>query len=160
MSETGPREITQAEAADLLASSFETGRYEPLGLFLVGEAGGTWTGIDNSTGNAWTEEFGTQAECLKWLKGENAVFTLDEAVSRIYELSAEAHMNMARNLKERRTWCEKNLKNYQTIKRAFEKVLDIRYAERLEVYRYYYGEGAAMRHSPHLREAAHTTITP
>lgn len=76
------------------------------------------------------------------------MFTLDEAVSRIYELSAEAHMNMARNLKERRTWCEKNLKNYQTIKRAFEKVLDIRYAERLEVYRYYYGEGAAMRHSP------------
>ena len=51
-------------------------------------------------------------------------------------------------------------RNYQTIKRAFEKVLDIRYAERLEVYRYYYGEGAAMRHSPHLREAAHTTITP
>lgn len=144
-----PRTITQAEAADLLASGYETGRYEPLGLFLVGEAGGTWTGIDNSTGNAWTEEFGTQAECLKWLKGENAVFTLDEAVSRIYELSAEAHMNMARNLKERRTWCEKNLKNYQTIKRAFEKVLDIRYAERLEVYRYYYGEGAAMRHSPH-----------
>lgn len=155
-----PRTITQAEAADLLASSYETGRYEPLGLFLVGEAGGTWTGIGNSTGNAWTEEFGTQAECLKWLKGENAVFTLDEAVSRIYELSAEAHMNMARNLKERRTWCEKNLKNYQTIKWAFEKVLDIRYAERLEVYRYYYGEGAAMRHSPHLREAAHTTITP
>ena len=70
-----PRTITQAEAADLLASGYETGRYEPLGLFLVGEAGGTWTGIDNSTGNAWTEEFGTQAECLKWLKGENAVFT-------------------------------------------------------------------------------------
>ena len=155
-----PRTITQAEAADLLASSYETGRYEPLGLFLVGEAGGTWTGIDNSTGNAWTEEFGTQAECLKWLKGENAVFTLDEAVSRIYELSAEAHMNMARNLKERRTWCEKNLKNYQTIKWAFDKVLVIRYAERLEVYRYYYGEGAAMPHSPHLREAAHPTITP
>lgn len=63
-----PQEITQAEAADLLATGFETGRYEPLGLFLVGEAGGTWTGIDNSTGNAWTEEFGTQAECLKWLK--------------------------------------------------------------------------------------------
>ena len=141
-----PRTITQAEAADLLASGYETGRYEPLGLFLVGEAGGTWTGIDNSTGHAWTEEFGTQAECLKWLKGENTVFTLDEAVSRIYELSAEAHMNIARNLKERRAWCEKHLKNYQTIKRAFEKVLDIRYAERLEVYRYYYGEREAVRH--------------
>ena len=116
-----PRTITQAEAADLLASGYETGRYEPLGLFLVGEAGGTWTGIDNSTGHAWTEEFGTQAECLKWLKGENTVFTLDEAVSRIYELSAEAHMNIARNLKERRAWCEKHLKNYQTIKRAFAR---------------------------------------
>ena len=63
-----PQEITQAEAADLLASGFETGRYEPLGLFLVGEAG-----IDNSTGHAWTEEFGTKAECLEWLKGENEV---------------------------------------------------------------------------------------
>lgn len=27
-----PRTIAQAEAADLLASGFETGRYEPLGL--------------------------------------------------------------------------------------------------------------------------------
>ena len=69
--------------------------------------------------------------------------TYDEAVSRIYDLSFEAHMNMARNLKERRAWCEKNLRHYDLIKRAFEKVLDIRYSERLEVYRYYYGEGAA-----------------
>ena len=30
-----PRTITQAEAADLLASSYETGRYEPLGRLLV-----------------------------------------------------------------------------------------------------------------------------
>ena len=153
------REITQTEAAALLASGYETGRYEPLGLFYWREAD-LWVGIDNSTGHAWTEEFGTQAKCLDWLKGEKTMFTLDEAVSRIYELSAEAHMNIARNLKERRTWCEKHLKNYQTIKRAFEKVLDIRYAERLEVYRYYHGEEEAMRRSPHLREAAHTTITP
>ena len=62
------REITQTEASALLASGYETGRYEPLGLFLVGAAGGTWTGIDNSTGHAWTEEFGTQAECLDWLR--------------------------------------------------------------------------------------------
>ena len=74
------------------------------------------------------------------------MLTLDEAVSRIYDLSFEAHMNMARNLKEHRAWCEKNLKNYRTIKRAFEKVLNIRYAERLEVYRYYHSEGEAVRH--------------
>ena len=76
-----PRTITQAEAADLLASGYETGRYEPLGLFLVGEAGGTWTGIDNSTGHAWTEEFGTQAECLKWLKGETPSPSMDILIS-------------------------------------------------------------------------------
>ena len=68
MSETGPREITQAEAADLLASGFETGRYEPLGLFLVEETGGAWTGSDNSAGHAWTEAFETQAKCLDWLR--------------------------------------------------------------------------------------------
>ena len=56
------REITQTEAAALQASGYEPGRYEPLGLNLLGEAGGTWTGIDKSTGHAWTEEFGTQAE--------------------------------------------------------------------------------------------------
>lgn len=68
--------------------------------------------------------------------------TFDEMVSRIYDLSFEAHMNMAHNLKDRRAWCEKHLTHYQKIKRAFEKVLDIRYAERLEVYRYYYGKEA------------------
>ncbi|MBS6355418.1 hypothetical protein [Oscillibacter sp.] len=71
MSETEPREITKAEAADLLALGYETGRYEPLGLFYQQEDGGAWVGIDNSTGHAWTEEFETQAECLEWLKGEH-----------------------------------------------------------------------------------------
>jgi hypothetical protein len=28
---------------------------------------GHWIGIDNSTGDAWTEEFLIKASCLKWL---------------------------------------------------------------------------------------------
>lgn len=65
-----PREITQAEAADLLASGYGTGRYEPLGLFYQQEAGGAWVGIDNGTGHAWTEEFPDKDSCLQWLTGK------------------------------------------------------------------------------------------
>jgi len=30
-------------------------------------------GIDNSTGDAWVEEFKTKQECMSWLKGENHI---------------------------------------------------------------------------------------
>lgn len=40
----------------------------PLGKFVYAEAGKV-CGIDNSDGEAWTEEFETLAECLKWLDG-------------------------------------------------------------------------------------------
>ena len=36
------------------------------GLF-VQEDGGTYIGIDNSTGDAWVEEFPDLLECLMWL---------------------------------------------------------------------------------------------
>lgn len=32
--------------------------------------GDKFIGIDNSTGNAWTEEFPDEASCLRWLAGE------------------------------------------------------------------------------------------
>ena len=38
----------------------------PRGLFFV--VGQVVTGIDNRTGDAWTEDFATKRECLKWLK--------------------------------------------------------------------------------------------
>ena len=60
------RMITKAEADDIIATR------EPRGLFYL-DAGKSFVGIDNSTGHAWTEEFGTKAECLEWLKGENEV---------------------------------------------------------------------------------------
>lgn len=39
------------------------------GMF-VQESGNKIVGIDNSTGDAWTEEFDDLTECLKWLVGE------------------------------------------------------------------------------------------
>lgn len=57
-----PLEITKAEAYRVI----DTRR--PLGLFYLKEGEG-YTGIDNLSGDAWTEEFKTKEECLKWLKG-------------------------------------------------------------------------------------------
>ena len=59
------------EAAGRLLDSCDgiSGRYEPAGLFYLKE-GDKFIGIDNSTGNAWTEEFPDEASCLRWLAGE------------------------------------------------------------------------------------------
>lgn len=57
-----PLEISKIDAYRVI----DTRR--PLGLFFLKE-GERYTGIDNRSGDAWTEEFGTKTECLKWLKG-------------------------------------------------------------------------------------------
>jgi hypothetical protein len=41
----------------------------PLGCFYLCEQG-IHVGIDNRTGDAWTEEFGTKDECMDWLNGK------------------------------------------------------------------------------------------
>ena len=59
-----PREITQQAAGDLFSSCDNSGcRYRPLGLFYL-EEGTKCVGIDNSSGNAWTEEFSDRAACI------------------------------------------------------------------------------------------------
>lgn len=43
---------------------------KPLGLFAERLEGGKCVGIDNTTGNAWTEEFDDEAACSGWLSGK------------------------------------------------------------------------------------------
>ncbi len=43
---------------------------KPLGLFIQPVNMNLYIGINNRTGNAWTEEFPTKMSCLKWLAGE------------------------------------------------------------------------------------------
>ena len=63
-----PPEITPQAASELFAScDRNAGRYSPLGLFYLKE-GAQYIGIDNSSGNAWTEEFSDLAACLMWLR--------------------------------------------------------------------------------------------
>lgn len=57
-----PVEISKREAYRIIDER------KPRGMFFLKEGEG-YTGIDNLTGDAWTEEFATRAECIKWLKG-------------------------------------------------------------------------------------------
>jgi len=43
-------------------------KFQPTGLFLVIEKD-MFVGIDNATGEVWTEEFTDLNKCLKWLHG-------------------------------------------------------------------------------------------
>ena len=63
-------EISPETAREILNSINEGGdRYQPLGLFYLQE-GDKFVGIDNSDGNAWTEEFSDKESCLRWLRRE------------------------------------------------------------------------------------------
>ena len=64
-----PRELNDEEINALFLSGSDNGEYEPLGLFYHRD-GDTVTGVDNSTGDAWTEDFSTLEECLAWLGRE------------------------------------------------------------------------------------------
>lgn len=55
-----------------LAAVIEARR--PMGLFLAratakSQPGACWVAVDNSTGDAWTEEFGSESAARAWLVG-------------------------------------------------------------------------------------------
>ena len=41
----------------------------PYGCFLAKE-GRKWVAVDNSTGDAWTEEFSCKRQAIRWLRGK------------------------------------------------------------------------------------------
>lgn len=53
--------ITPAEATQIIETR------EPRGMFYCIE-GGRYVGIDNRTGDAWTEDFSSLAACKRWLR--------------------------------------------------------------------------------------------
>lgn len=61
------REINN-EQADVIIET-----REDIGLFYLRVHDNIIVGIDNSTGDAWVEEFDDLEECKKWLLGEEAV---------------------------------------------------------------------------------------
>lgn len=62
--EHGIHQATQKEVKAII----DTGK--PRGLFFIGSAKDGYTGIDNRTGDAWTEEFQRLHSCVEWLIGK------------------------------------------------------------------------------------------
>jgi len=44
-------------------------RRTPCGCFLTKE-GRTWVAVDNTTGDAWTEDFSRKRQAIRWLRHE------------------------------------------------------------------------------------------
>lgn len=73
--------ITPPEIVKILNSEINTGKYEPIGLFMAEEYDGSWTAVDNSGGNAWTENFRSKEIARRWLLDEldtETAYELDE----------------------------------------------------------------------------------
>ena len=60
------REIKSEEAKAIID------KHEPRGLFYIKEKEVN-VGIDNTTGDAWVEEFSTKEECISWLNQERLI---------------------------------------------------------------------------------------
>ena len=63
--------IDTASATKILDSSSGARKYRPHGLFIVIEGGRIASAIDNSDGNAWTEDFWSVESAIKWLVNDN-----------------------------------------------------------------------------------------
>jgi hypothetical protein len=59
------KKLTKEQASEVIETR------TPVGRFYTKE-GELFIGIDNSTGDAWTEEFKTKASCFKWIEGGRA----------------------------------------------------------------------------------------
>lgn len=67
--------ITPEEATNIVTPR-DDGKCSPIGLFIV-PYDDMIVAIDNSTGEAWSEEFPTLTDCYRWLRGEEigTIFT-------------------------------------------------------------------------------------
>ena len=88
----GPATVSES----YLAAVIEARR--PLGLFLAratakSRPGARWVAVDNSTGDAWTEDFGSESAARAWLVG---------AIKSPSERMASAARAMREWLKEER----------------------------------------------------------
>lgn len=80
-------------------------------------------GCNGSQESVWTG-------CIYKEQNDNSLYNV---VSYIYDKTNDEMMVLAKSIKT-------GVKVLPIVKEAFEKVLDIRYTERLEVYKYYYSK--------------------
>lgn len=61
-------------------------RYQPYGRFLA-KNGSRWVVVDNSTGDAWTEDFSSKRDAVRWLRGEFEVGNTEQSKEPMEENS-------------------------------------------------------------------------
>lgn len=61
-----PQKIDGRKARQIIQSR------TPFGMFYM-RVGRHYVGIDNSTGDAWTEDFRKRNTCLRWLRNKNII---------------------------------------------------------------------------------------
>lgn len=64
MSNTTIKEVGRNQAKQIINTRQSIGKYW---LF---DFSGKYIGLDNSSGEAWMEEFDTKQECIEWLEGK------------------------------------------------------------------------------------------
>lgn len=62
----GIQRVCHEYANQVIDTRVPTGKFYTL-------AEGIYTGIDNESGEAWTADFESYEECMKWLRGESSV---------------------------------------------------------------------------------------
>ncbi len=87
------KHINREEASKIIETR------KPLGLFYEVD-GDLHVGIDNSTSDAWVEEFETKEECLDWLRG-NTEGTSEEKEDYLTELQRKQSQLMEHYGKDR-----------------------------------------------------------
>lgn len=81
------KKVTREEVSNIINTR------EPTGLFHIKE-NGVYVGIDNTTGDAWMEEFYTEEECIAWLRQER-LFNKKEVYTKALETwGQEAQITM------------------------------------------------------------------
>lgn len=65
------QKITEKQAGRLIDRHGNNSmKKEDQGLFLIDNVNGSFSAIDNSTWNCWTEDFKTRFEAVRWLCGK------------------------------------------------------------------------------------------
>lgn len=113
------KEVTQEEMLAIIDTR------EPIGLFYRQDED-TFIAVDNTTGDAWTEEFDTLQQCRNWLAGEA---TIDK--DKLYKKAIASYgdesqiMMMLEEMSELQKELCKSLRGYKVTGKIAEEIADV-----------------------------------
>lgn len=107
------KEVTREEADRIINNR------NPLGLFRCID-NSKYIGIDNTTGDAWVEEFNTLDDCIKWLKNEENALSSDKVLNNDLIIKANIFKDIIRAEKDQ---VEPTIQSLLKFKEAYYELL-------------------------------------